>query len=126
MAKLIADRMLYLLWDLNLDIGYSVRSEAQCIEEARDVTVRTSLLDGRLIAGSQDLFDNFDKNIISYCMNHNTQLFIQAKLDENAVRKKKYGSSVYLLEPNLKEGEGGLRDLQSALWISRVKFKSRN
>ncbi len=125
-AKLIADRMLYLLWDLNLDIGYSVRSEAQCIEEARDVTVRTSLLDGRLIAGSQDLFDNFDKNIISYCMNHNTQLFIQAKLDENAVRKKKYGSSVYLLEPNLKEGEGGLRDLQSALWISRVKFKSRN
>lgn len=123
-AKTIADRMLYLLWDLNLDIGYSVRSSANCIEEAKDTTVRTSLLDARLIAGNGNVFDDFKKTVSKHVMTQNTQGFIQLKLDENEVRKKKYGSSVFLLEPNLKEGEGGLRELQDALWITRVKFKS--
>jgi [protein-PII] uridylyltransferase len=123
-AKTIADRMLYLLWDLNLDIGSSVRSSVNCIEEAKDTTVRTSLLDARLIAGNANTFDDFNKTVSKHVMTQNTQGFIQRKLDENEVRKKKYGSSVFLLEPNLKEGEGGLRELQDALWITRVKFKA--
>ncbi len=124
-AKKIADRMLYLLWDLNLDVGYSVRSTAECLEEAdKDTTVRTSLLDARLIAGSQPIFNAFAESVGRHVLNHNTQAFIRAKLEENEARKKKYGSSVYLLEPNLKEGEGGLRELQDALWIARVKFKA--
>lgn len=123
-AKTIADRMLYLLWDLNLDIGYSVRSSSVCIEEAKDTTVRTSLLDARLIAGDINTFGDFTKTVTKYVMTQNTQGFIQLKLEENEARKKKYGSSVFLLEPNLKEGEGGLRELQDALWIARVKFKA--
>ena len=123
-AKIISDRMLYLLWDLGLDVGYSVRSVKDCLDNCLDATVRTSLLDARLLSGNPDLYDIFVNKVGSYALNHESQKFIKLKLEENSERRKKYGSSVYLLEPNLKEGEGGLRDLHSALWISRVKFKA--
>ncbi len=123
-ARIIADRMLYLLWDLRLDVGYSVRSADECLEEAHDSTVRSSLLDARLISGSRELFAHFEHRVGRLMLNQDTQGFIKAKLEERSERKVKYGSSVYLLEPNLKEGEGGLRELQEALWISRVKFKA--
>ncbi len=125
-AKTISDRMLYLLWDLNLDIGYSVRSSDSCIDEAKDSTVRTSLLDSRFLVGSQETYQHFQAVVTPHVLNHDTQNFIKAKLEEREERKRKYGSSVYLLEPNLKEGEGGLRELQDALWITRVKFKAAN
>lgn len=125
-AKTISDRMLYLLWDLNLDVGYSVRSSKDCIEQSQDTTVRTSLLDARLLSGNYDLYELFVKKVGHYVLNHDSQTFIKLKLEENNERRKKYGSSVYVLEPNLKEGEGGLRDLHSALWIARVKFKAAN
>ncbi|MDA3903679.1 MAG: [protein-PII] uridylyltransferase [Desulfuromusa sp.] len=123
-ARVIADRMLYLLWDLRLDVGYSVRSNAECLEEARDSTVRTSLLDARIVSGNPEMFEMFSNTVGDLMLNRDSQGFIKLKLEERAERKKKYGSSVYLLEPNLKEGEGGLRELQDALWISRVKFKA--
>ena len=123
-AKIIADRMLYLLWDLQLDVGSSVRSAEECFEEAQDSTVRSALLDSRLISGSLELFDHYRETVGHFVLNQNTQGFIKLKLEERAERKIRYGSSVYLLEPNLKEGEGGLRELQEALWIARVKFKA--
>ena len=122
--KVISDRMLYLLWDLNLDVGYSVRSSKDCIEQSQDATVRTALLDVRFLTGNADLYDSFDNIVGKYVLNHDSQSFIKYKINENQERQKKYGSSVYLLEPNLKEGEGGLRDLHAALWIARVKFKA--
>ncbi len=123
-AKIISDRMLYLLWDLGLDVGYSVRSAKDCIDNCQDTTVRTSLLDARLLSGSLDVFGRFRIQVSSYVLNHESQRFIKQKIIENNERRKKYGSSVYVLEPNLKEGEGGLRDLHSCLWIARVKFKA--
>ncbi|MCK5826481.1 MAG: [protein-PII] uridylyltransferase [Desulfuromusa sp.] len=123
-AKTIADRMLYLLWDLQLDVGYSVRSAEECFEEATDCTVRSALLDSRLISGSLELFDRYRETVGHFVLNQETRGFINLKLEERAERKIRYGSSVYLLEPNLKEGEGGLRELQEALWIARVKFKA--
>lgn len=123
-AKIISDRMLYLLWDLGLDVGYSVRSVKDCIDNCQDTTVRTSLLDARFLAGNPDLYDLFQNKVGNYVMNNESQKFIKLKLEENDERRKKYGSSVYLLEPNLKEGEGGLRDLHACLWIARVKFKA--
>ncbi|MBE0585509.1 MAG: [protein-PII] uridylyltransferase, partial [Desulfofustis sp.] len=122
-ARIISDRMLYLLWDLSLDVGYSVRSSKDCLEESKDSTVRTSLLDARFISGNPDLFELFAHTVGNIVLTQDTQSFIDLKLEERSERKKKYGSSVYLLEPNLKEGEGGLRELQDALWIARVKFK---
>ncbi|MEA3362505.1 MAG: [protein-PII] uridylyltransferase [Thermodesulfobacteriota bacterium] len=123
-ARIIADRMLYLLWDLRLDVGYSVRSSDECLEESRDSTVRSSLLDARFISGNQDLYQHFSDTVGRVMLNRDTQSFIKLKLEERTERKAKYGSSVYLLEPNLKEGDGGLRELQEALWITRVKFKA--
>ncbi len=123
-ARIISDRMLYLLWDLRLDVGYSVRSADECLEEAQDSTVRSALLDARLICGNPELFDHYSATVGGVMLNQDTQKFIKLKLEERAERKIRYGSSVYVLEPNLKEGEGGLRELQEALWIARVKFKT--
>ncbi|MEE4254359.1 MAG: [protein-PII] uridylyltransferase [Desulfuromusa sp.] len=123
-ARIISDRMLYLLWDLRLDVGYSVRSSESCLEESHDSTVRSALLDARHISGSSQVFNSFRQTVGRTMLNREPQKFIKLKLEERSERKKKYGSSIYLLEPNLKEGEGGLRELQEALWIARVKFKS--
>ncbi|MCK5913609.1 MAG: [protein-PII] uridylyltransferase, partial [Desulfuromusa sp.] len=123
-ARIISDRMLYLLWDLHLDVGFSVRSREECLEEAHDSTVRSALLDARLISGNPAMFELFSQTVGRLMLNQDTQNFIKLKLEEREERKRKYGSSVYLLEPNIKEGEGGLRELQEALWIARVKFKA--
>lgn len=122
--RLIADRILYLLWDLNIDVGYSIRNAADCLEQAADTTVRTSLLDTRLIVGHPLVYEDFISRVATVLMNLDPQGFIKQKLEERDIRKKKYGSSVYLLEPNIKEGEGGLRELQDALWIARTKYKA--
>ncbi len=122
--RVIADRVLYLLWDLNLDVGYSIRSSSDCIEQARDTTVRTALMDVRLVAGEQRVYRDFVNDVGLVLQSQDPQGFIKRKLEERDERKKKYGSSVYLLEPNIKEGEGGLRELQDALWIARTKYKA--
>ncbi|ORJ63439.1 [protein-PII] uridylyltransferase [Geothermobacter hydrogeniphilus] len=124
-AEQISERMLYLLWDLALDVGYSVRTAADCIEMAdRDITARTALLDARYLAGSESLFEDFEKQVLGIVLGKNSNQFIRHKQEESQRRLTKYGSTVYLLEPNIKEGEGGLRDLQAAVWILRVKFKA--
>jgi [protein-PII] uridylyltransferase len=122
--KMISDRILYLLWDMGFDVGHCVRTAKDCIEESKDSTVRTALLDARFITGNADLQEEFARQVTTHVLNYDTQNFINAKLQEREERQKKYGSSVYLLEPNLKEGEGGLRELHDSLWIARVKFKS--
>ncbi len=124
-AQSVAERMLYLLWDLKLDVGYSVRTFKDCLEMSdRDITARTALLDSRYLAGDEALFESYQKTVMSQVLAKDTQGFIQAKIEEREKRFSKYGSSVYILEPNIKEGEGGLRDLHSALWIARVRFKA--
>lgn len=124
-AKVISDRMLYLLWDLNLDVGYSVRSVKDCLEQAsQDATVRTAMMDARLLCGNPDLYATFETKVGQSLLTQDSNGFIKLKIIENEERQKKYGSSVYLLEPNLKEGEGGLRELHAAIWIARVKYKA--
>lgn len=125
-TKVLSERMLYLLWDLSLDVGYSVRTQKDCLEQMdRDVTVRTAMIDARYLAGDTLLWEEFENRVMPQILGKNSRGFIQAKLDEQETRRKKYGSSVYLLEPNIKEGEGGLRDIQTALWVAQVKFKAR-
>ncbi len=125
-VKTLSDRMLYLLWDMGFDVGYSVRTARDCIDESKDATVRTSLLDARFLTGNPDLLTTFATQVGKFVLNQETQAFIKVKMLEREERKKKYGSSVYLLEPNIKEGEGGLRELHDALWIARTKFKAEN
>lgn len=126
-AEKISERMLYLMFDLGLDVGFSVRTRQDCLDLAeQDVTVRTALLDSRLLAGDQSLYEDYRAQVLEVLLNRNSQVFIRQKIEENQKRLQKYGSSVYLLEPNLKEGEGGLRDLHAAVWIARVKYKAQS
>ena len=106
------------LWDAGLELGHSVRTVAECVEEAdKDVTVRTSLLEARLLAGNRSLFARFDR---AACGNLDAQAFFKAKRLEQEQRHTKFQDSPYSLEPNLKEAPGGLRDLQVILWIGRA------
>ncbi|MDD2366302.1 MAG: [protein-PII] uridylyltransferase [Desulfuromonadaceae bacterium] len=120
----IAQKLLYFLWDMKLDVGYSVRMISDCVEmAASDATVKTALMDARFLSGSRLLFTNLIKVIFKQILPKSSDSFIKEKISDMKIRREKYGSTVYLLEPNLKEGEGGLRDLQTAIWVARVKFK---
>ena len=105
------------LWDAGLDPGHGVRTIEQCLfESAKDITVQTSLLEARWLAGSRSLFAGFTRALHEQL---NPQAFFQSKRLEQEQRYGKYQDSPYSLEPNLKEAPGGLRDLQAILWISR-------
>jgi len=120
----MAQKLLYFLWDMRLDVGYSVRTVTDCVEmAAADSTVKTALMDVRYLIGSRPLFNSLHKVIFTQILTKSSDKFIKEKLGDMKARREKYGSTVYLLEPNLKEGEGGLRDLQTAMWAARVKFK---
>ncbi len=124
MVEGIAQKLLYFLWDMRLDVGYSVRMINDCIEmAASDGTVKTALMDARFLSGSRKMFDNLHKVIFTQILTKSSDKFIKEKISDMKTRRDKYGSTVYLLEPNIKEGEGGLRDLQTAMWVARVKFK---
>lgn len=119
-----AQKLLYVLWDMRFDVGYSVRTPADCIEmAAQDTTIKTALIDCRYLAGYQPLFAVLHKTVYSQILPKASDSFIKAKITEMWERRKKFGSTIYLLEPNIKEGEGGLRDLQTALWVAQVKYK---
>ena len=120
----IANKILYFLWDMRLDVGYSVRTPADCVEMSQaDSTVRTALLESRLIIGSKILFDAFEKILFSQIVAKGSDSFIKNKIEDRKKRLEKYGASIYILEPNLKEGEGGLRDLHTALWAAKIRYK---
>lgn len=111
--------MLCVLWDAGLDMGFSIRSVDECIKLAiEDLKTSTALLDRRILTGDSALFDELDTSIRKKLFSRRrAQAFIKDKLDEHRTRHARYGGSVYILEPNVKEGEGGLRDLHTARWI---------
>ncbi len=91
-----------------------------------DLKEKTAILDARFLAGDEKLYAQFDKSLVADVLNRNQQAFFKAKLEESRERHKRYGESIYLLEPQLKEGEGGLRDLHTALWLAKVKYKTHS
>ncbi len=115
--------MLYFLWDLGLKVGHATRSVEECIAEAgRDLTVRTSMIDARLLAGDPALFEGFQVRFLAFCAEAGAGNFIIAKQAERDARHHRYGESPFLVEPNIKEGRGGLRDLQTLYWMTRYVF----
>ncbi|HWP59081.1 MAG TPA: [protein-PII] uridylyltransferase [Candidatus Acidoferrales bacterium] len=123
----VTERVLYTLWDAGLQVGHAVRTVSESIRLAgRDIKVKTSLLDARYLAGDRALFAEFEKAVHDYLVQRNGQRFIREKLEENRQRHERFGASVYLLEPDVKEGEGGLRDIHAALWIAKVRRNARD
>ena len=118
--------MLYFLWDLGLRVGHATRSIADCIAEARhDATIRTSLLDARLLAGDAAIFADFISAFAAACAEDGSAGYIAAKQAERAARHRRFGDSPFVVEPNIKEGRGGLRDLQTIYWLARYAFGLR-
>jgi [protein-PII] uridylyltransferase len=122
----VVEAILYVLWDLKLKVGHATRSVEDCIREARaDMTIRTSLLETRFLMGDQALYDTlvtrFDTEIIAT----SAPEFVEAKLKERDARVTKAGASRYLVEPNVKDGKGGLRDLNTLLWIAKYAYRVR-
>lgn len=113
-----------LLWDLGLQIGHSVRSIQQCIAEGRqEITIATNLLEARLLAGSSSYFDQLQHKSQQDDFWASGPFFI-AKRNEQLARHSKYNDTAYNLEPNIKEGPGGLRDIQNILWVTQRHFGS--
>jgi len=105
------------LWDIGLEVGHSVRTIAQCIQESSDVTVQTNLLEGRLLVGSSILFKALQTELNTHL---DARAFYSAKQQEQTQRHTRFIDTDFNLEPNLKESPGGLRDLQTVIWISRA------
>ncbi|MBI5902106.1 MAG: nucleotidyltransferase domain-containing protein, partial [Deltaproteobacteria bacterium] len=119
----LTNQVLYSLWDTGLDLGFSIRSLEECIALAKDdLKTMTAFLDLRFILGDSELFDLFRSRIRKDLFNRKrSDAFINDKMEESRARHAKYGGSVYILEPNVKEGEGGLRDIHTAKWVVKAK-----
>jgi [protein-PII] uridylyltransferase len=119
-AESVIESMLYILWDLKLKVGHSSRTVADCLRLAKsDVTIRTALLEHRFLGGWQPLAVELDDRLWKELFRSTGPQFIEAKLAERAERHRRQGGQRYVLEPNVKEGKGGLRDLQTLYWIGK-------
>ena len=126
-ALRVVEFTLYFLWDLGLKVGHATRSVGDCLNEANgDATVRTSMLDARRVAGDAALFADFATRFSVACHEAGPGGYIAAKRAERAARHRRYGDSPFVVEPNIKEGRGGLRDLQTLYWMARYLFGIAN
>jgi [protein-PII] uridylyltransferase len=119
-AESVVESMLYMLWDLRLKVGHATRTVKDCLRLARsDYTIRTALLEHRHVCGDAGLSEELSDRLWRELFRSTGPQFVEAKLSERADRLKKQGGQRYMLEPNVKEGKGGLRDLQSLFWIAK-------
>jgi [protein-PII] uridylyltransferase len=119
----VTEYMLYMLWDLGLKVGHASRSVEESLKLARsDHTIQTALLDARLIAGDAELAKMFESRFRKEVAQKNHPGFIAAKLKERDERHLRAGASRYMVEPNIKEGKGGLRDLHTLYWMARHRY----
>ncbi len=119
-AEKVVETMLYIFWDLRLKIGHATRTSADCLRLGReDYTIRTALLEGRFLDGDAALGMELEEKLWGSLFKGTGAEFVEAKLKERSDRHKKQGGQRYMVEPNVKEGKGGLRDLQSLFWIAK-------
>ncbi len=119
----VVEFILYMLWDLGLKVGHATRSLVECVRLAKqDVTIRTALLEARYLSGDRKLFEELRRKFWSEVAAGSGLDFVEAKLAERDERHMRQGFSRYLVEPNIKEGKGGLRDLQTLYWIGKYLY----
>jgi [protein-PII] uridylyltransferase len=123
-VETITETVLYSLYDARVQVGHAVRTVRDCVRlSATDLKIKTALVDARFVCGDRPLADEFFRTLERDIKSRAPNRFFREKMLESETRHHAYGDSVYLLEPNLKEGQGGLRDLHTALWIAKIKFK---
>ena len=120
----VIEYLLYVLWDLGLKVGQAVRTVSECLRYAKaDLTIRTALLEARYIWGEQALFNDLKQRFDAEILRGTAAQFVEAKLAERDARHIRVGDSRYQLEPNVKEGKGGLRDLHTLYWLAKYIYR---
>jgi [protein-PII] uridylyltransferase len=120
----IIEFVLYMLWDLGFKVGHATRSVDECIRQSRsDITIRTSILEARYLWGEKRLFNELRRRFIADIAEQTGPEFVEAKLAERDARHRRLGASRYVLEPNIKDGKGGLRDLHTLFWIGKYLYR---
>ena len=123
-SESVTEYILYMLWDMRLKVGHATRTVNETLKAAReDMTIRTALLESRPLAGDAALFEEFQTRFQNEIVAGTAQKFIAAKLAERDARHARAGQSRYLVEPQVKEGKGGQRDLQTLFWIAKYFYK---
>src|SRR5271167_3021571 len=121
----VVEYLLYLLWDLGLKVGQATRSVTECLRYAKAaLTIRTALLEARYVWGEQALYTELKQRFESEILRGTAAQFVEAKLAERDARHQRVGDSRYQLEPNVKEGKGGLRDLHTLFWIAKYIYRT--
>ncbi len=119
----VIEFILYMLWDLGLKVGHATRSLGECMRLAKeDITISTALLESRFLWGNEGLYDDLRKRFWAEVATGTGADFVEAKLAERDERHVRQGESRYIVEPNIKEGKGGLRDLQTLYWIGKYLY----
>jgi [protein-PII] uridylyltransferase len=126
-VETVTEKLIYALWDTGLAVGNALRNIRDCVKlGSKDLKVKTALLDTRFLAGDRALYDEFAATMERDLLKRNAARFFRDKVAESEERHRKFGDSVYLVEPHLKEGEGGLRDIHTAMWLAKVKYVVQN
>ena len=123
-SEQIIENVLYMLWDMDLKVGHATRSIADCLARSKsDMTIRTSILESRYLCGDKALFRELRQRFWDEIVPGSEGEFAAAKLSERDARHQRTGDSRYLLEPNIKDGKGGLRDLHTLFWIAKYLYR---
>jgi [protein-PII] uridylyltransferase len=120
--EVFTGKILYMLWDMGFKVGHSTRTIKQTMEEAKaDVLSKNAMLESRLVAGSENLFQIFDHAYKNFC-NKNSHQYIQERLRDQNDRREKNGNTVLIQEPDIKNAVGGMRDYHNLLWMGQIKL----
>ncbi|MDP3981558.1 MAG: [protein-PII] uridylyltransferase [Chlamydiota bacterium] len=126
-SELMIKKLLYLLWDIGLKVGHSVRSPNEAISESkRDLNTCTSIAESRFISGNHALSQDFQKQFFKHCLSQDKEGYVLDKIADLEQRHQKHRNTVYLLEPHIKEGVGGLRDIFLVIWIYYFLYGYKN
>lgn len=125
--ELVTEEILYPLWDLGLKVGHASRNAKEVIEEcSKEIQSKNAILESRVICGSEPLYKSMRNRFEDFLKSENSKVYIQERLENELDRHAKSGNTIYLQEPNIKNGVGGLRDYQNILWMAHIKYGFRS